>query len=739
MLASAVLVQSALIALALGRPDDGIHAIARLVTAVGAAVAVGWSLREPQRRSRAWFGILGALLSFTVWPVLHLASGEPLDPTVITALATIKAATFGVAIWMLGVRPGPTSTAQRLDVAIGAVSTTALWVHYVVVPRRFDADSLADWNTVLLTPLFSVMIWAGLLRLLFAGASRTWSPGADHRRVHFGAVWLATAAYSLTAPVSWHRRANGDLDAAALYDLAPLVALCWAAAALAPTGSPDPSPDARPVWGRTRSAVLAVTVAAPMVPILFSTRALPSARAVAFAGTLVGAALLVLRARLSVAELLDATAALDRQSRTDQLTGLDNRRGLEHQVAVAGPAELGVVYIDLERFKLINDVHGHQAGDAVLREVGRRLGGLTGIRCAARVGGDEFAVLFDRTEPGDDPRIADAVEIALRDPITSGSTRHQVRASVGVSADDVGPDVDHVHRLHHLLRQSDIAETVAKQHPRTGPRFYSRELDDRIVRTASVLDALATPGPHDRLWIAYQSIVHLQRGGVVGAEALARLSTAALGPVGPGEFIPLAETAGLMPRVGLSIVRQSLDELVALIDAVPPGFRLSVNVSTSQLVDHQLVGLIRTVAEREPAILRHLQVEVTESVLVGGDHADALAELASLGVTIAIDDFGSEYASLQYLRIPGVRVLKIDRSFVADLVHDGDCRSIVYRIICLADDLGLDVIAEGVESAAQASILRGLGCHEAQGYLWDRPGAHLAHHVGPRHADVAQG
>jgi diguanylate cyclase (GGDEF)-like protein len=419
---------------------------------------------------------------------------------------------------------------------------------------------------------------------------------------------------------------------------------------------------------------------------------------------------------------------LARQAVHDRLTGLPNRvllrDRLEHALARAERqgSSLAVLFLDLDRFKLVNDSLGHDGGDQLLVEVAGRLS--AAIRqgdTLARMGGDEYAILCEDIETADDAvGVAQAVVRALEAPFVVRGTDIPVSMSVGVAVAAGGE-----HDADLLLRDADVAMYGAKQRGRGHYQLFSQEMRAGASDRLSVENDLRRGIGDDQLRLFYQPIVRIDRGEIAGFEALVRWDHPRRGLLGPGQFIPTAEESGLIVPLGRSVLRQACLQAVTW-QRGPAGGRpltMSVNVSAKQLAHPGWAEEVAEALDQTGLEPRRLALEITESVLMDDPEATAarLEALRRLGVRIAIDDFGTGYSSLGYLRRLPVDVLKIDKTFI-DGVAEGPHESALARaVIKLASTLKLEAVAEGVSNAAQVLALRRLRCPFGQGFHFARP------------------
>lgn len=417
---------------------------------------------------------------------------------------------------------------------------------------------------------------------------------------------------------------------------------------------------------------------------------------------------------------------LERLANEDTLTGLATRHAfLEHMPAMLAQAQgagmgAALLFIDLDEFKHVNDSHGHATGDAVLKCAAQRL--LSLLRPSdqvARFGGDEFVVLLT---PCDGERQAASVAARIVDafgvPFLLGDELHAVGASIGISMyPRDGTDAET------LVRHSDIAMYVGKNDGKGQYRFFDPSLSTTLNSRARLKQSMLEALEGDQFVLHYQPRVDARSGELLSMEALVRWRHPVLGMVAPGDFIPLAEATGLIIRIGEAVIDKACAQLAAWREAGVPLVPVSINVSPKQFmrggVQRQLHAAL--VRHRVPASL--IEVEITESAMMG-DQDDILAELAALralGVKLHVDDFGTGYSSLSQLQRLKMDVLKVDRAFTNELARSKEGKVFFQAIVSMAHALGMSVVAEGVETAEQLAILRGLDCNEVQGYFIARP------------------
>lgn len=416
----------------------------------------------------------------------------------------------------------------------------------------------------------------------------------------------------------------------------------------------------------------------------------------------------------------------------DPLTGLANRALLEERMEHASArgsrakADLAVLFIDLDRFKRVNDVHGHQVGDALLVAVGDRLSRL--LRPAdtlARLSGDEFVVLCeDLAAPSDAQALAERVVTAMVQPFRLPEETVHITASVGIA---FAGDSEHVPRR--LLHNADRAMYQAKREGGDGHRVVGMGTDLPFFDDDLRADLRRALGA-DQLELFYQPVVRGLEGQLVGAEALLRWTHPIRGHVNTGDLVALAEHIGLIGDIGAWALERACHQAQRWLPALDderagraPRPYIAVNVSSNQLMAYGFSRIVEGVLSRTGLDPRALVLEITEGILLGdGDRAaQVLVDLKALGVRVALDDFGSGYSSLQYLRTFAVDIVKVDQSFVADIGRDRAATAIVAAVTDLAHVLGLSVTAEGVETRVQRDAVVALGCDSLQGYYVAAP------------------
>jgi diguanylate cyclase (GGDEF)-like protein len=424
----------------------------------------------------------------------------------------------------------------------------------------------------------------------------------------------------------------------------------------------------------------------------------------------------------------------------DELTGLLNRAALQHELTLAirrsnrHQRQFAVMFVDLDRFKHINDTLGHGVGDEMIKICGERLTAL--LRDAdvvARFGGDEFVLLLENlSSPNDTVVLAEKVLACCAEPFVIEGRELHVSASVGVS---VYPE--HGGDAEALLKNADTAMYRAKERGRNTYRFYAAEMNAQSTEQLMLEGALRHALERGELEMHYQPKMSLQTQRIVGVEALMRWHHPVLGMIPPVQFIPIAEEIGLIVSMGKWALERSCADSRSWQKGGLPEVLMSVNLSPRQFESRTLIADIRAVLETsglEPSLL---ELEITEgAVMADPEHAvKLLRRIRDMGVGLALDDFGTGYSSLSYLKHFPLSTIKIDRSFINDLSQDADARALIDGIITLAHGLRMKVVAEGVETTAQLDYLRSRGCDEAQGYWLCKPMSadetrdFMAHHL----------
>ncbi|MET0660365.1 MAG: EAL domain-containing protein [Steroidobacteraceae bacterium] len=419
-------------------------------------------------------------------------------------------------------------------------------------------------------------------------------------------------------------------------------------------------------------------------------------------------------------------ARIEQQANYDTLTGLANRSLLHDRLqtairsAAAYGTRLAVVFVDLDRFKFINDSLGHHVGDELLRAMADRL--RSSVResdTVARLGGDEFVLLINGH--GEPDAVAVVLERMLSDisqPWTIPQGDFNVTCSIGVA---LYPDDGDSAQT--LLKHADSAMYRAKERGRNNFQFFTAELNALIRERFELENKLRRALEREQFALEYQPRIDMQTGRIIGVEALLRWYVDGAPVAAPAKFVPVAEEIGLIVPIGKWVLQTACAQNKAWQDAGLPPVVMSVNVSARQFRQEHFIQTIADILRTTGLDARYLEIELTESAVMhdAEQFIAMLAQLKQLGVSIAVDDFGTGYSSLSYLKRFPVDRLKVDRSFVLDIASDVDDAAIVRAIIALGHNLGLKVVAEGVETREQLEFLRTNQCDELQGYYFSRP------------------
>ncbi len=496
-----------------------------------------------------------------------------------------------------------------------------------------------------------------------------------------------------------------ERDGRAGVDLALLVTICvLAAAASIHFQLADRVIDTASGWGPLDlNGVLAVALLVPLATSVYAVRRYRDAMAI--------------------------RAELARLSLRDDLTGLPNRMFLGEwldghlRAAHRDGAALAMLFVDLDRFKMVNDTHGHDVGDAVLVALAGRLQGCVrdcvGGR-AIRYAGDEFLVVCreDELRPIAD-RLARRVLAALEEPFTVGADTLRVSASVGVAvsaAQDSGED---------LIRRADAAMYDAKARDDGRPVRFDETVHGDRFSPATLEPQLRQATEDGSFRLVYQPVADAATGQIVAVETLLRWDHPDRGPVPPSEFVPVLEDSGLIVPVGAWIIEEAITQALAWHQAYPdrPPLRVTVNVSARQLAQSGFDEHVRSILARTPIAPASICLEITEGALMVDIDAawSSLRLLKRMGIKLALDDFGTGYSSLSYIRSFSLDMLKIDRSFVKGLGHSSEDTAIVEHVIGMARALGMVTVGEGVETPIQLAELHRLGCDLAQGFMLSKP------------------
>jgi diguanylate cyclase (GGDEF)-like protein len=419
--------------------------------------------------------------------------------------------------------------------------------------------------------------------------------------------------------------------------------------------------------------------------------------------------------------VLERTRQIQHQSMHDKLTGLANRALLKETLlstlACRTPHDKGpaILFIDLDNFKAINDTMGHAAGDELLRTVARRIqNSVKRQDLVSRVGGDEFIVLLaSAASEAEAVGVAERILLGIKEPFRLQLGEAVVGGSIGAALAYGGePGADE------LIRRADAAMYKAKNTGKNTIRLYDPSLDEELTEKATLGVNLRQALEEGVIFPEFQPVADLSTGRIVGCEALARWQMPDGSRVSPEKFIPIAEDSGLIVGLGYQILERSCLQVRPWLASSLNGFRLSVNLSPSQVQREDLVSRIADILARTNFPPQNLQLEVTESILLGNEEVvlRKLKSLKVLGVSLALDDFGTGFSSLSSLSGYPIDVVKVDRSFVSRITVDADAMAVSAAIVALATTLGMHCCAEGIERQDQAKRLAGLGCEFGQGW-----------------------
>ncbi|WP_231872234.1 MULTISPECIES: EAL domain-containing protein [unclassified Oleiphilus] len=429
---------------------------------------------------------------------------------------------------------------------------------------------------------------------------------------------------------------------------------------------------------------------------------------------------------VDVTALKEATQKMEHLALFDSLTGLANRRlfidrlhqsilnARRHQKLTA------LFFLDLDQFKRINDTLGHQAGDQLLLTVADRLKSCVRKQdTVARLGGDEFTILLNDISDIDKiSAIAQTILDTLKEPVRLGKHEVIVSTSIGITlapTDSINSET--------LMKNADLALYMAKENGRDGYHFFTEALNLRANKLLEIENELREAIKNNDFYLNYQPQINLKTGEISSVEALIRWEHATKGDISPADFIPVAEETGLIVQIGEWVLRNACKEIMQLNALTGRSLRVAVNLSPRQFDDPELVNVVSSALEHSGLAAENLEIEVTESMLMNDIDA-VIAQLNSIkstGSTITIDDFGSGYSSLSYLKSLPVDILKIDQSFVYDIPDDLNAMEIASAVIAVAHKLNLKVVAEGVENIDQRDFLVINKCDYAQGYFFSRP------------------
>jgi len=719
--ASAVLPVLAVVAIGLALPDTDAARAAYDVTIVATAVATWIGARRATNDLRAWSFVAAGVTCWAVgdliWDAYGYLSAQRPDVSAADGfyLAGYPLLALGI-VRMVRLRaPGRYREGLLDGMAFATAATIATW-QFLVVPstRETSMAQAIVWGAY---PLADVLLLAGFSWLVL-------SPGRRTLPTHlFLAFLVGTVALDFAyvgAPIVDPEFQTAYLDAGF-----PVTYVLLAFAALHPSSFEltEHGPAASTRMHPARFLLLgAALLTAPSITIATVAAWSLPARSFLFAASMLLAATVLWRFLIAVREREAAQDELAHRATHDDLTGLHNRplllERLQETLARARRLGLsvGLLYIDLDRFKPVNDRYGHSAGDEVLVEVAHRLRAITRPQdVVARLGGDEFVVVCaDVLDVVDVQLVANRVVEELSHPIeiTNGSVTVSASVGITVAASGAAPE--------EMLQDADTAMYLAKQRGRGRHEQYDPSLRALSARRAQLEAGLRGALDDEQFTVHYQPIIDIFTDEVAGFEALLRWEHPHQGLVEAGAFMDIAEETGLIVPIGEWVLGQACRKVARWNADATDGVWISVNVSPRQFAREDFAATVERMLASSGAEPARLMLEITEAVLVRDlDYAvRQLRAIADLGVRIAVDDFGTGYSALAYLRQFPINVVKIDRQFARDLGTNAPSSTLVAAIVQLAHVLGHSVVAEGVEEPFQAAALRATGCDFVQGFLY---------------------
>lgn len=409
----------------------------------------------------------------------------------------------------------------------------------------------------------------------------------------------------------------------------------------------------------------------------------------------------------------------------DSLTKLPNRKLFEDRLKQVFKLSedtdnhIAVFYLNLDRFKTINDTLGHQFGDEFLKIISRRLSENVGkTNTVGRFDGDEFAILIPNAEVEETIQLAEHLNKVLAEPFELKGHSLSISVSIGIAiSNGVAESVEG------LIKKADTAMYYTKKYGKNNYTLYSKELELKTAYKSTIERDIKSAISNQEFILHYQPITDLKNGELNAMEALIRWNHPKLGLIPPDHFIPISEESGEIVAIGNWVLKQACSQNKAWQDLGYPPFKICVNISTIQLKQPEFVRNVRAILNETGLYAKWLELEVTESILMEDTNLlkESLSNLKSLGVSMSIDDFGTGYTSLNYLRQFSFDKVKIDRSFIGDITQDLHGKAITSTIISLAHKLGMGVVAEGIEDITQLSYLQAENCNEGQGYYFSKP------------------
>jgi diguanylate cyclase (GGDEF)-like protein len=692
----------------------------------------------------AWPFMGAAALTFLLGVVLRpLVVHQPLIADAFTVPGYVLLAVF---FGMLLHSRGSVARHSVLDGLMVCLAGGLASALLLAAPAAAIADRPAVESVLAgLYPLFDVVLLALGINLTFT--TRTWPVSLTALAGGIGLIVVGDLAYAIIG-------VDGKTYSSPLLDVPFLLAyVLLGIAALHPSVVELGRATRHPVqaWSWRRMTLLVPAVCTPFVLLMAVGGKSPEYRALIGACGLAIVALLLLRAATAVQAQVAAQLHSEHQAMHDPLTGLPNRRmistEIERQIASVPPPDgrrVWVCLLDLDGFKWVNDSWGHDTGDQLVIEIGARL--RTAIPAGtmlARVGGDEFLVSYLGDEQGA-LRLVDVIQGCFARPVRVRDTEVVISASIGIA--HAPGDSDPAVTTQALLRDADTAMYRSKAEGPGRATIFDTSMHDLVRERIELEGALRTALAEGQLSVVYQPIVRLQTGRPIGAEALVRWTHPERGPIPPMTFIPVAEEAGLIGALGTWVRNEALAQLGRwrADGTVTAEFYLSINVSPRQLSNAELPLIVAAELLQHGVPAEAVALEMTESVMADGGSVTArvLFELRELGLKLLVDDFGTGFSALGYLRRFPVTGVKIDRSFVSGLGESGEDEEIVRAVVAMSRALGLSIVAEGVETRVQRDALGATGVTQGQGWLWGPgvpAGDFAAHWAARRYAPAPPG
>lgn len=709
-------------------PGPGVSALAFTAVGAGAGVAIVIGMRR-FRPSPAWpwASFAAACGSFLVGALMRGVTQDAAgyasllaDCFTIPGYLLLFAGLAGFARARIGVKRHAV-----IDGLLVGVGVTVVFAILFAVPAASVAGREALVSIVAgFYPIIDGVLVLLVLNLAFATGRR--GPAYSLLLACMAVMVIGDIAYAIIGT-------EGELTGSPLLDLPFLLGFTLiGTAALHPSMVDIGHPASLPVqaWSMRRLALIAPALAVPPVLGIVLERPSLPVRIVLAVGGLLIVGLLLVRAIAAVRGYAAAQRRHEYQATHDALTGLANRTLWFARVrAMLGQVPPGqqvwVYFLDLDGFKYVNDSRGHPAGDQVIMGVADRLRSCAPAAAAiARVGGDEFVVAH-RASRDEALDLADVILQTMRQTLRMPSADVAVSVSIGIASSPGVAAGAVAASAEDLLRDADTAMYRAKANGRDGWAIFDPAMREKVQERIDIDLALREAMADDQLHLAFQPVVQLATGQVVGAEALLRWSHPTRGEVGPASFIPVAEDSGLILDIGRWVMHDSLRHLARWREAGAVGddFWMSINVSARQLRDPRLPGELAAALVEYGLPAAAVVLELTESVMIDplSPADDGLRALRELGVSLVVDDFGTGFSALGYLRSYPVTGVKIDRSFVVGLGRNPEDEAIVRAVVAMSGALQLSVVAEGVQDEEQRQSLAGMGVSYGQGWLWGRP------------------